>query len=291
MKGKNMLLHKLVSQLDKEFFNTPEKENLANWSYTQKSKKYINQDFLDLKTGLMIKGSENVSEVFTCVFITDEIVEKLTSLKNCMIITHHNFDFFEDGRGLCPIKAEVFEKLIACNISIYVAHAGLDTHEIYGTSKTLAEILGVQIENYFFDYFGKPTALIGNVKNDNFDQFIEETRNTIKREKLTVEKYHNKISKIAVIAGGGDEAEILRAAYELGADTLIGGTIENTWKAPFVQEANKEFHKLNKELKLNLIGGSHYATERPAMIKLVQYIDSLGVKCSYMEDEKLLNTY
>ncbi len=286
-----MLLQQLVSKLDNEFFYTPEKENLANWSFTKNSKKYINNDFLDLKTGLMINGSEQISEVFTCVFITDEIIEKLASLENCMIITHHNFDYFEDGRGLCPIKAEVFEKLIACNISIYVAHAGLDTHEIYGTSKTLAEILGVQIENYFFDYFGKPTALIGSVNNENFDQFIDKTKYAIKRKHLTVEKYHNKISKVAVIAGGGDEVDILRAAYELGADTLIGGTIENTWKAPFIQDANKEFRKLNRELKLNLIGGSHYATERPAMIKLVQYIDSLGMKCSYLEDEKLLNTY
>ena len=51
---------------------------------------------------------------------------------------------------------------------------------------------------------------------------------------------------------------------------------EYMWKMrPYIQEGNKKFHELNKKLKLNLIGGTHYGTERPAMIYISElFIDN-----------------
>lgn len=283
-----MKLYDIVGKLDEDFLFSNEMEDLANWSFTKDSKKYLNEDFLEKQTGLMIKGSENISEVFTCVFVTDEIINQIKFKPNCLLVTHHNFDYYEDGRGLCPISEENLLQLVENNVSLYVAHAGLDTHEIYGTSKCLADLLDIEIEEYFFDYFGKPTAIIGKVKNNNFAELVNLAKEKINKDYLTIKINSSSVSRIAVIAGGGDEPDILRKSFELGADTLIGGTIKNNWKVPIVQELNKEFHELNEELKLNLIGGSHYGTERPAMIKLVEYFEKLDMKSYFIEDENLL---
>jgi hypothetical protein len=94
---------------------------------------------------------------------------------------------------------------------------------------------------------------------------------------------------LAVVAGGGDLPDLLQTACDHGCDTLLTGTVENRFAVPVLQELNKQFHELNMKLKLNLIGGTHYGTERPAMIRVVKMFTEYGIPCEYCEDEDLLN--
>jgi putative NIF3 family GTP cyclohydrolase 1 type 2 len=206
-------------------------------------------------------------------------------------LTHHHFDYYEDNRGLQPIRPEVFEILKETGNSIYVAHAPLDTHKTYGTSVSLAELCNIKTDRLFFDYFGAPTALTGHVNRTSFYEFAEIVRLAIKRPQLTLYKHIDYVEKIAVVAAGGDLSEILQQVHDFGCDTLLTGTVENRWAIPFIQEENKKFHALNHVLKRNLIGGTHYATERPAMKKIVALIQQHGVDCAYCEDEELLASH
>jgi len=104
--------------------------------------------------------------------------------------------------------------------------AGLDTHQQYGTSISLAEALDVHIDKYFFDYFGSPAALIGSVPKQSLNDFVEKAKLGMQRTTFTIEKHRENVERVAVVAGGGDEPEILEQAYKLGCDTYIGGTIE-----------------------------------------------------------------
>lgn len=285
-----MQLSELVGILDNEFFKTKVIEDLTAWSMTDITQAYVEQNFINKSTGLMFKFNNTVEKVFTCVFVTDSIINKICDVGNSLLFAHHNFDYYEDKRGLMPISLEQIKRLKNSNISLYVAHAGLDTHQKYGTSKALAEVIGMNIENYFFDYFGAPTALIGRIPKQQFEEFIEKAKLRMRRENLTIEKHREHVEKVAVIAGGGDEPVILEQAYNLGCDTFIGGTIDNKWGIPFIQENNKKFRQLNESLKLNLIGGTHYGTERFAMIKIVDYFSGLGLPSMFVEDEELFNT-
>jgi hypothetical protein len=65
--------------------------------------------------------------------------------------------------------------------------------------------------------------------------------------------------------------------------------VENRFDVPVLQELNRKFHELNEKLSLNLIGGTHFGTERPAMIRVVGMFNGYGVPCEYCEDEELLN--
>ncbi|AEE16017.1 Nif3-like dinuclear metal center hexameric protein [Treponema brennaborense] len=284
-----MKLIELQTILDREFKIDRTDENLIDFAVTDENKSFINPDFLSKKTALMTDNSENVDIVLTSVFITKEIVKKALQYRNVLILTHHQFDYFEDERGLQPIKPEYFEQLKKCGISIYAAHAPLDTHSIYGTSKSLAELCGIQAEKYFYDYFGEPTALIGIIPERSFDEYAEYVRNKLERPIITTEKHTESVRKIGVVAGGGDLPDILQQVYDYGCDTLLTGTIEHRWNVPFIQEGNKQFHELNHKLKLNLIGGTHFGTERPAMIKLAAYFDRLKIPCKYIEDTVLLD--
>ena len=284
-----MKLSELQHILDTEFCIKQNEENLCEYAIVDTNKKFFCSDFIQRKTALMTINSENIEIVLTSVFITEEIIQKACKFKNALLITHHNFDYFEDKRGLQPIKPEYFRELQRCNISLYIAHAPLDTHQVYGTSKCLAELCGITIDQYFYDYFGAPTALIGHIKKTSFEEFSEYIQNMLERPVLTLEKKKDYVEKIAVVAGGGDDPDILQQVYDFKCDTYLTGTVEHRWDVPFIQEGNKQFHELNKKLNINLIGGTHYGTERPAMIKLMKYIHNLGLNCKYIEDNTLLD--
>ena len=284
-----MKLTSISKTLDNEFGIPDHPENLVEWAVTEETKEYINPEFLNQKTGLMTRSSDTITEVYSCVFVSDQVVEKMKQEKGILLFTHHQFNYYEDERGLQPISPETFSFLRDRGVSIFVAHAPLDTHPAYGTSIALAEFTGITVDNFFFNYFEAPTALFGHLDRTRFSVFSEGVKNSLSRPCLTIQKHSPYVEKLAVAAGGGDEPEILKLAYKEGCDTLITGTVEHRWAAPFVQEKNKEFHELNKELKLNLIGGTHFGTERPAMIKVTEFITRLGIKCEYCEDEYLLN--
>ncbi|WP_028973915.1 Nif3-like dinuclear metal center hexameric protein [Spirochaeta cellobiosiphila] len=284
-----MKIEQIVQKLDTEFDIQNHSEDLVEWAVTNENKEYINPDFLDKKTALFSRNSESIDKVYTVVFITEEIVNAISKESNCLIITHHHFDYFEDERGLQAISSDYLERLRQSNNSIYVAHAPLDTHKKYGTSISLANLCKIEAVEYFYDYFGAPTALIGTIKKQSFDHFSSLVQSKIERPFLTKVQHKEYVKKIAVVAGGGDDPEILQTAFDKGCDTFLTGTVEHRWDSPPFQDANKRFHELNKALKLNLIGGTHFGTERPAMIKFTEFIKNLGLDCDYCEDYSLLN--
>ncbi len=284
-----MRLQELANKLDEEFDFPNSSENLLEWAISEDNERFIESGFLARKTGLMTLNSGEIEKVYTAVFVSENVVNSVAEESKCLIITHHNFDYHEDERGLVPIKAQLFRKLKETGNSIYVAHAPLDTHEVYGTSISLSELCGVKVEKLFFDYFGSPVGVIGHIDPRDLKVFAEHVKRCLARPYVTVVACSNVVEEVAVVAGSGDLPELLQEVYDSGCDTLLTGTVEHRWSDPFVQEGNRKFHELNRTLRLNLIGGTHFATERPAMIKVTELIRCYGVDCSYCEDQELLN--
>jgi putative NIF3 family GTP cyclohydrolase 1 type 2 len=280
----------VVRQLDRELGIPAHHENLVEWAVTDDNKRYVCQEFLDRNTGLMLKASTDVNTAYTTVFISDKAIEKLANRRDCLLFTHHHFNYHEDGRGLTAIDPKVLQYLLDRGISIYTAHAPLDTHPQLGTSFALAKLLEVSVESYFYDYFGAPTAICGHISRIAVKAFSDSVQSKLSRPTITLVEYRPFVQKLAVVAGGGDLPDLLQMAFDLGCDTLLTGTIENRWQVPIIQDANRDFHRLNKKLKLNLIGGTHFGTERPAMIEATKLFGTLGLKSEYLEDEDLLST-
>lgn len=284
-----MKIDELVSRLDEEFGIATNAEDLLEFAVVDENRHLFEPDFVEGKTGLLLKSSDTVERISTAVFISAGVVEKVVERPNSLVFTHHHFDYFEDERGLKPIPPGVLETLRGNQVSVYVAHAPLDGHRTYGTSLALAELCGIEPEEWFYDYFGEPVALFGRIEPTDFDTFAESVRIRLERPVLTLHKHRSHVERLAVVAGGGDLPDLLQMAHDHGCDTLLTGTVENRFAVPVLQELNRKFHELNDKLKLNLIGGTHYGTERPAMIRVVQMFNEYDVPCEYCEDEDLLN--
>ncbi len=279
----------LAGRLDDEFKVTSNGEDLVKWAVTENNAAFLNPRFLRHKTGLMAVAEDDIVEVRTAVFVTDAVVGKLRTCSPCLLVAHHNFDYYDDERGLQPIGSEQIQALLDHGHSIYVAHAGLDTHAIYGSSLALASLMGLTVIERFYDYFGEPTALVADAGEQDFQSFAELVRMKLHRPSVSVQMHHPRVRKIAVVAGGGDTPDFLEEAYDRGCDTVLMGTLENRWAIPEIQDGHKLFLRLNDTLRLNLIGGSHFGTERPVMIGVLTLFEGMGVPCDYCEDEPLLS--
>lgn len=275
----------IVALIDDEFSIATNEEALTDFAILDESQSYVYPPFLDGETGLFTCCSAEIEQVITGVFLTREFVESVP--QDSLIVTHHHFDYFEDERGLVPLSAETLKTLSERNTSIYALHAPLDTHPVHGTSRILAEYCGISVSEMFFDYYGAPAALIGNVPAQSVAVFSDCVRNALQRPDVTVHKHRANVERVAVIAGGGDMPGILQHAHDAKCDTMFTGTIVNRWGFP--RGANREFLDLNNDLRLNLIGGTHYGTERPAMIKLVGFFENRGIPCRFVEDSSLLS--
>ena len=44
----------------------------------------------------MITSGDTIEKVFSVVFITDEIIDKVCTERNGLLFTHHHFDYYED---------------------------------------------------------------------------------------------------------------------------------------------------------------------------------------------------
>jgi putative NIF3 family GTP cyclohydrolase 1 type 2 len=284
-----MNLDELVTRLDLEFGIASHSEDLVEWAVTPENCTFVHPDFLHHSSALMTHTPGVINTVCTSVFVTENIVRQLVRRPHSLLLTHHHFNYFEDGRGLQPIPPEWLQMLREIGVSIYVAHAPLDTHRTYGTSRALAELVGTSVTLAFYDYFGAPAALVTEIPRTTFAEFAETVQGKLRRPFLTLHPHRPYAERIAVVAGGGDLPDLLQQAFDVGCDTLLTGTIENRWQIPSVQDANRKFHVLNADLHLNLIGGTHFGTERPAMVRLVELFRSWGMHAEYLEDENLLS--
>ena len=285
-----MKLHDLAASLDQEFGIVGHPENLTEFAVVDENRSSVNPSFLERQTALMLEGNEEIQGVICAVFVTDAIMEQLSVRRNCLLFTHHHFDYHEDERGLEPIRREQLKKLLERGHSLYVAHASLDTHPVYGTSRALAALVGVRPEEDFFDYFSSPAGVIGKIRSVEFEAYAERVRAALGRPYVTRVNCSGTVTKIAVVAGGGDMPEALEEAARAGCDTLVTGTVEQRWNIPFAQDNNRRFHDLNSCLRLNLVGGTHYGTERPAMIAVARMFSRWEVPASFVEDRSLLDS-
>ena len=87
--------------------------------------------------------------------------------------------------------------------------------------------------------------------------------------------------KVAVVGGGGNYPQIAEELGELNIRTYITGV---TMKVPSY-EPSLIFHDICKSHGINVIGATHYSTEKFACIAVQKFFDTLGVPSEFVEDD------
>ena len=177
-----------------------------------------------------------------CTSVTIEYAKKF----GCnVIITHHPLVF--KPLGAVSYADSVGKRVIECiknNISVISFHTRLDIIE-KGVNDTLASMLGIKNTESFIPY-----GRVGEVEKQGFEEFANKVADALKLDvnTLPMVKARENVSRVAVISGSGKDE--IKDVIACGADTFVTGEVMHN-------------HMIDcKELGLNLICGTHYATER-----------------------------
>ena len=180
--------------------------------------------------------------VLDCTSVAIDIAKKL----GCnVIVTHHPLIF----KPLASVVDDdsVGKRVIECiknGIAVISFHTRLDIIE-GGVNDTLAGYLGIKNTESFIPY-----GRIGDVEKQTFFEFAEKVAKALKLNvnTLPMVKANDTVSRVAVVSGCGKDE--ISAALNAGADTFVTGEVMHN-------------HMIDcKELGLNLICATHYATER-----------------------------
>lgn len=262
------------------------KDGISDLNWAEKMPKldeYLLGDFKQSGIGLMCNFTENIEKVYTTVFLSHNVLSKLVSdnATNVLLFSHHptNWDI-KNHNGNYAVDEDYIIQLKERNISIYILHHPLDNFGDYSTCKTLADRLNINIEKPAFSYCGALCGVIGTTNhktihelNNHFSQVIghETSLYLYGKEDIGDEK-------IAICPGGGNAMFVLNEMIKENIKILITGvTIANDY--------SRQVHSFEKDNRVNILGGTHYSTEKFAPMEMCKYFNDLGLPSEFIDDE------
>jgi putative NIF3 family GTP cyclohydrolase 1 type 2 len=229
--------------------------------------------------GLLVRGGDEVAQVATCVFPSDRVVGLLAP--GTFLFSEHPIDY-ADEPGFLPLARETFERMWAGGIGFYHVHAPIDHHPEVSPSRLCAAAMGVPVdEEYLPIAEGMPggAAVIGT-SAATLDELAARLQaglgaevpvQVVRRRRDT-----DQAGCVAVVGGGGADHDALQASLDRGCETYVTGGVFTRWAAGFLALAD--------EAGVAVIDGTHYGTEKPTQIAMVEWFRVAGLEAEFIAD-------
>jgi putative NIF3 family GTP cyclohydrolase 1 type 2 len=233
--------------------------------------------------GLMVRGSEEVASAATCVFPSDEIVAGLEP--GTFLFAEHPIDLAK-GDVFTPLARDTFELLHERAVSFYNAHAPLDQHPEVSPSRLIAGAIGIEDTEEYFPIAPEipgGAAVIGEV-NSSVEQVAERLQAFLGPEIPVViaARAGHRAGRVAVVAGGGAQSEILEESLARGCETYVTGNAISPCPIPDVQASIAAFRALASEAGVSVVDGTHYGTEKPPQVAMADWFRAQGVSADFV---------
>lgn len=252
-------------------------------------RKYLTTIFLEKFNGLMLKNSDDISNIFLTVFLSEEILDKVFSknINNCLVFTHHPMGMETSNRGFLPASEKYFQEMKNRKISVYSMHTGLDINNVMSTSLSIANELNLKnLQRYNFDGLGYYGVCGEFLVEKKFNDFILILKTLFGIDDIHYESKFEYVKKIGIIAGGGADVKYIKETIALGCDTYLSGDYVNKITNEYSVKKRKEFEEIQDKLDINLIECSHYATEKIVILNDINRLfKKYGLKTDFVEQD------
>jgi len=251
--------------------------------------RYATSEFMRRHNGLMLSNADDVVRVYTLVFPSDEVlaeVRRRAEGRPALVFTHHPMDFETSGRGLLPVSEASLRELRDAGVSLYSAHAPLDCHDTVSTSRSLARAAGAHVDDVCAGYHGGHAGVIGSIDETPLDAFVGRLRAALEVERIDVHRDSGAVRRVAVVAGGAAFPPMMQEAIDRGCDTYLTGDFRVRHGGAWAEEHRPEFDAFVSAAPVNLIGGSHYATEALVLRReMPGWFNSLGLPAEFVSQK------
>lgn len=273
-----MKAEKVYSMLERDFV-TPEMTD--EWAVHMKNvEDFLSDNFKKRSMGLVCDNSQEINRVFTAVFPTSAVMKHILRIgkSDALLFVHHPsiWDLSKKSKWQ-QMDRKLLQKFREKRISVYNFHVPLDNYSEYSTSSNLAMALGLKIMNPFAPYGGGLAGVFG--KTDC--RTAEELRKVLQKavgHRTALYLYgasEIKNGRVAVIAGGGNDIEMLEEIASQGVNTFVTGISA-------LNDYSQKAHEYARKHKINILGGTHYSTEKFACIAMCDYFKKLGLACNFI---------
>lgn len=220
---------------------------------------YLKEDFDNV--GLMV-GDKNkeVKKVLLALDCTLKVIEEAKKENVELIITHHPLIFKRPSSITTDtLQGKKIIELIKNDISLYSSHTNLDSVE-NGLNDTIVSILGFDNFKILEKNKRDDKAGLGRIVSLNesiqLEDLISKIKKSLNINNLRVVKGKDKVNKIAIINGSGQD--FIGKAVALGADCIITG------------DTTYHFASDYKEMKISILDVGHFASEQITFFNVME---------------------
>lgn len=233
--------------------------------------------------GLQYDHTDRVNKVFTAAFVSDEVMDQMEArdAEHCLLFTHHPVPQKKDlTKDSPPPSPQLIERLKARGISVFNYHIPLDRVSPWSPGTNLAKALGL---TPYEEFYQQNLVRMGLLCRSPYETLSQLSRAAERAFGHGVKVYpyggeELKDGKVAIMGGGASNPNIYAELREKGINVFLTGmTSPNIpWVARNHEEARKN--------AVSLIGGTHYSTEKYAVMEMVKFFEGLGLECEFLPE-------
>jgi len=279
-----MKAKELYSYLESSFI-TPEMSDV--WSqYMDSISDFLCSNFKKRSMGLVCDFTREIKTVYTAVFPSREVMHRIIDegTQDAMLFVHHPsiWDIRKAPEVFYQMDRDLLTWFKDRRISIFNLHVPLDNFGKYSTSTTLAEALSIKPEKPFASYFGALAGVFGKTRAATVQELKQLFQEAV-GHKVSLYNYGEDVVRegtVAVVAGGG-LTETIEEIAQNNVNLLITGiTVKN--------EHSKGAHEFAERAGINILGGTHYSTEKFACQAMAEYFRELDLPAQFIEGIPIL---
>ena len=209
--------------------------------------------------GLQVdSGNSTIKRVGLAVDTAPGAIQAAAAWRADMLIVHHGI-LWSTVETLTGPRGKRIRLLIQSGIDLYAAHLPLDAHPEVGNNAVLAQLLDLEIEEWWCAPKGTPIGVVG-IYHEALDlaAVVQKVESELDMTAKVLAEGPKLVRKVAIVSGYG--ASDVEEAKSKGADTYLTGETSHSqyWAAA--------------DYNMNIIYAGHYATETVGVKALGQHL-------------------
>lgn len=275
----------LYEKLEKSFITAEMSDEWAE--HMDSVADFLSEDFKKRSMGLVCDFATEINKVYSAVFPSRKVMQKILDdgTQDAMLFVHHPsiWDIRKAPEVFQQMDRKLLQQFKDRRISIYNLHVPLDNFSQYSTTVSLAKALGIEPEKSFAPYFGAMSGVFGKTDLATVQDLRKRFQEAVGHEISLYNYGDNEIKDrtVAVVAGGGNDVDILEEIIKAGVNAFVTGiNVKN--------EHSRKAHEFAEKHRINILGGTHYSTERFACIAMVGFFKKIGLPSEFIEDKPVM---
>ncbi len=233
--------------------------------------------------GLQFHNTDLIQKVYTATFVSDEVMDQLEArdASRCMLFTHHPVAQKKDlTKDSPPLPQSLVQRFRERRITVFNYHIPLDRVSPWSPGTNLAKAMGLTPYEEFYEQNLVRMGLLCHTPFATQTEFAQAAEQTLGHP-VKLYRYGDEQlpgGKIALMGGGASNPDIYAWLKEQGINLFFTGM-----SSPNIPWCARN-HANAQAAGVSILGGTHYSTEKFAVMEMVKFFEGLGLESEFLPE-------